>query len=65
MSNDLFLSKSEVARIAGVTRPMVYRWIDAGLLPLDERGRISRADVERMLGRDDQSVNHPKQFCSA
>jgi hypothetical protein len=57
MSNDLFLSKSEVARIAGVTRPMVYRWIDAGLLPLDERGRILRAEVERMLGHDAQGAS--------
>jgi hypothetical protein len=58
MSNDLFLSKSEIARIAGVTRPMVYRWIDAGLLPLDEQGRVRKRDLERMLaGQDAQGVS--------
>jgi predicted site-specific integrase-resolvase len=63
MSNDLFLSKSEVARIAGVTRPMVYRWIDAGLLPLDERGRIRKHDLNRMLA--EHSSDHPEQFIAA
>jgi hypothetical protein len=65
MSSNDFLSKSAAAKSIGVTRRMVYHLIDAGLLPLDEHGRVRKRDLEQVLGHDDQSNNHSEQFCFA
>lgn len=49
----MIISPATAARIAGVTRLTIYRWIERGLLPRKHVGPqrigILRADLERLL----------------
>jgi predicted site-specific integrase-resolvase len=64
LTNTRSLTKTEVAELLGVCRLSVHRWVNGGLLRTDERGRIPRAEIERVLGNE-QPRHHTEQFIAA
>jgi hypothetical protein len=46
MSATDFISKTEAAKVAGVSRQTIFHWIDRGKIQVDAKGRILRQPFE-------------------